>query len=327
MSAINFYPACGLNSYEGYGRTEIGFIKGAKEAGLELHFYPSPKRVTLQFGNPKWGASPFMQEQRKWLFSMLESERASEGWVKNINTHYERLICPAPDMPQLFRESGVSIPIDYIPLGVDAFPMPYKRRKIGKPFTFLAYSYGEIRKGADLAVMAFRYLYNGNPDYRLIIKARDNADVQWLKTIQNEQISVIGGAITEHEWQKLANSVHVFLFPSRAEGFGLPPREMTLSGLPTVATRWLGMWDAGKWAFPLSVTDMRPSQYMLEVNNKEGALWSEPSFDDLLHWMEWIPQNYEQATQDNLKHRDYLLSCFTWKQAVERFMELLQEEL
>lgn len=325
MPEINFYPACGLNSYEGYGRAEIGFLKGADEAGLGIHAYPSQKRVTLQFGNPKWGASPFMDNQRRWLWSMIESTVASDEWVANINCHYERLIVPSPDMPALFRESGVTIPIHYIPLGVDAFPSVYSERQYSEPFTFLTYSYGDIRKGAELATMAFRVLYAGNPKYRLIIKARDNADIQWLKYIQNEQISVVGGAISENELNKLWASCHAFIFPSRAEGFGMPPREATLSGLPTVATQWLGMWDADKWAFPLSIADMRICQYMREVNNKVGALWAEPSFEDVQKWMQWIPENYETALAENKRHRSYLLESFTWKQSVESFIDLLEQ--
>lgn len=325
MKAFTFYPACGLNSYEGYGRAEIGFLKGAYELGVELSFYPQSERITLQFGNPKWGASPYMENQRRWLWSMLESVTASEQWVKNINTYYERLIVPAPDLIRLFSESGVTIPIHYIPLGVDTFPPCYEVRKASSPFTFLTYSYGDIRKGADLAVMAFMSLYQGNSDYRLIIKARDNADVQWLQNIQNEQISVIGGAIPEQTLKALWLQCHAFIFPSRAEGFGLPPREAVLSGLPTVTTEWLGMWDAHEWAFPLRVHDLRPSQYMMEVNNKHGALWAEPSFEDVLYWMDWIPKHYDSAIAMNKRHCDYLLKHFTWKQSVSQFQALLKD--
>lgn len=322
---IHFYPACGLNSYEGYGRAEIGFLQGARATGLELGFYPDEDVISLQFGNPKWGASPFMaQAKRRWLWSMLESTRLSDEWVENINRHYERVIVPAPDMPQLFKDSGVILPIHVIPLGVDAFLPDYCERQHSKPFTFLAYSYGDIRKAAELSVMAFKMLYEGNGGYRLVVKCRDNHDVQWLRAIQNEQISVIGGVISEAEQQKLWNAAHCFLFPSRAEGFGLPPREAALAGIPTISSSWLGLWDVHKWGYPLSIRDMRPCQYMREVNNKVGALWAEPSFEDLLHWMAYIPQNYAQAIADNKEHRAYLLNHFTWDIAARKFIGLLE---
>lgn len=325
MNAINFYPACGLNSYEGYGRAEIGFLKGAYETGLDVSFYPVLGRVTLQFGNPKWGESPFMDGRRRWLWSMIESMTASEQWVNNINAYYERLIVPAPDMIALFADSGVNIPIHYIPLGVDAFPLEYRERESSSPFTFLTYSYGDIRKGADLAVMAFLELYEDNPNYRLIIKARDNDDVMWLRNIQSKQISVIGGKLSEQALQSLWAQSHVFVFASRAEGFGMPPREAVMSGLPTIATRWLGMWDAEHWGFPLPVADMRPSQYMLEVNNKAGALWAEPDFATLRLLMQWIPENYEQAKGHTKRGVRYLCRNFTWRQSVEQFKELLEQ--
>lgn len=322
--AINFYPACGLNSFEGYGRAEIGFIKGAQEAGLDLDFYPASQTITLQFGNPKHGASPLYAGQRLWLWTMLESTQLSDEWVTNINRYYERVIVPAPDMAQLFCESGIKKPVHYIPLGIDAFPIAYKQHEMTNPFTFLTYSYGDIRKGADLAVMAFLELYRGNLDYKLIVKARDNADVAWLRTIRGEQIEVIGGFLTESEQQMLYARCHAFVFPSRAEGFGLPPREAVLSGLPTIATRWLGMWDSERWAFPLPISDMRTCQYMMEVNNKVGALWAEPDYAVLRLLMQWIPENYEQALHGAELGMRYLSCNFTWKQSAEKFIELLE---
>lgn len=325
MNRFHFYPACGLNSYEGYGRAEIGFLKGCYELGLGVDFYPSPDTISLQFGNPKWGASPFMQGQRRWLFTMIESNQASQQWVDNINSHYERIIVPTCEMIDMMRDSGVIVPIHHIPLGVDAFPMPHKKRPETSPFVFMSYSYGDIRKGAELAVMAFRMLYEDNPNYRLVVKARDGFEIAWLQSIQTEQISLVGGAIAEQDLNALWDSVHCFVFPSRAEGFGLPPRESTLQGIPSIATQWLGMADAHEWGYPLSVSSMRPCQYMKEVNNRVGALWAEPSFDDLLHWMQWIPTHYEQALIANTQHRDYLLSNFTWKQVASEFMLLLGE--
>lgn len=323
-TAIHFFPACKLIPTEGYGRAEIGFLNGAKEAGLELLASPCSDAITLQFGNPKWGAD-LPQGNRAWLWTMIESTKASQQWVDNIHRYYERLIVPSPDQIDYFHDSGVTIPIHYIPLGVEAFPIEYKDREISKPFTFLTYSYGDMRKGAELVVLAFLNLYKGNPDYKLVIKARDNADVIWLQNFRSEQIEVIGGKLSENEMQALWYSCHCFVFPSRAEGFGLPPREAVLSGLPTISSRWLGLWDAEHWSFPLPIESMRQAQYMSVINNHPDGLWAEPNFEILRMHMQYIPQFYEQAKAHTEKGNCYLRENVTWKQSVEKVMELVEQ--
>ena len=322
LAKIHFYPACRLIPTEGYGKAEIGFLSGAKDMGLGILSSPSPDAISLQFGNPKWGAN-LPPQGRNWLWTMIESTKASKQWVDNINRYYERIIVPSPCQVDYFRESGVTLPIHYIPLGVDAFPIVYKEREISNPFTFLTYSYGDMRKGAELVVLAFLALYRGNMDYKLIIKARDNADVMWLQQVQSEQIEVIGGKLSEDALQALYQQAHCFVFPSRAEGFGLPPREAVLSGLPTITSRWLGLWDSEQWAFPLPVERMVQAQYMSVINNAPDGLWAEPNFDILRMHMAYIPQNYERAIAHTEKGACYLNTFFTWKESVKQFIELL----
>lgn len=325
LTKLNLYPACGLNSYEGYGRVEIGLVRGLTRTGIATNLLPDPALPTLLCGNPKWAASPLMENQRVWLLTMIESTRASQPWVDNINAHCERVLLPVAEMRPLMRDSGVRVPIHILPLGVDAFEFPYRQRAYSEPFTFLTYSYGDLRKGAELAVMAFKMLYDGDRRFRLIIKARDGGTIAWLRHVANDQITVVSGNIPEATLRDLYAQAHAFVFPSRAEGFGLPPREAVISGLPTIATRWLGMADVDCWGYGLGVKAMQPAQYERIVNNAAQALWAEPDFDDLLHWMQHVVANYERIARHVERQRAYLLTYHTWRKSAEHLSQLLEE--
>lgn len=324
MAHLNLYPACGLNGYEGYGRVEIGLVKGLQQAGIAYQLWPDPAHPTLLTGNPKWAAAPLMEGQRVWCYTMIESTRASLQWVTHLNTHCERVLLPVEAMVPYMRDSGVNIPIHVVTPGVDAFDMPYRERQRETPFTFLTYSYGDIRKGAELVVMAFRMLFEGDERFRLVVKARDGGHIQWLKTVESDQIHIVRGKISESELRALYDSAHCFVFPSRAEGFGLPPREAVLSGLPAIATEWLGMADVACWGYPLPVQAMTSVQYEIVVNNHSDALWAEPSFEALLHQMEAISRDYERAIARQGAQREYLMTHFTWSHTAQQIAALLE---
>lgn len=323
---LNVFATNKKNLHTGYGRMEAGLIDGLKAIGVavtEVHQRkPANGGITLIIGNPKWGEIKQMANTTRWLFTMSESNRVSDTWVNLMNTLYERVLVPTPELVPIYKESGVTIPISYVPLGVDLNAPPYTRRAPEpEVFTWLTYSLGDTRKGAELAMMAFNRLFGGNPKHRLLIKCRDNP--QWLSGLDDPQMTIVRGETDDDSWHSLLASANAFIFPSRGEGFGLPPREATLAGLPTIATEWLGMWDVAQWGFPLHIAEMRQSRFDIWDANAELSLWAEPDINHLDKHMTWIAANYRAAQDIALKGREYLLSKFTWAEAARQLARVV----
>lgn len=324
---INFYPSYGLNPYTGYGRMELGIAKGLQLAGGQYQLYPSDEAPTLLIGNPQLFNSPHIRHTARSAFTMSETTRASDFLVETLNTVCEQVIVPCPPLIDYYRESGVQRDLHFIGLGVDLFvegDRPPLSQPDARPFTFMTYSYGDRRKGGEIAVAAFKQLFSGDPHFQLLIKAREGVNRTWLAALRDPQIRVLSGYQSEDEWLAQLGNVHCFVFPSRGEGWGMPPRDATLLGVPAIATQWLGMWDVAEWGIPLQVSALLPAHIdVTDVWNAPGALWAEPDFEHLKSQMQWVVDHYAQARELARHGRAYLLEHYRWQQVGEQLLDLI----
>lgn len=323
--AVGLYATNNSNPATGYGKMELGLLRALQAQG---RYSTEPSGLALMTGNPAW-AHFYGTQQPLWAFTMSETTLVGPQWVQALNQRFLRCLVPTPELVKIYQDSGVTIPVDYVPLGVDFAPVPLVERNPRaaldatpeQPFIFLAYSLGDMRKDAAAAMLAFNRLFGGDLRYRMIVKCRDNE--KWLAGLIDPQIEIMRGEQREAEWQALMAKCHAFLFPSRGEGFGLPPREATLNGLPTAATQWLGMWDVAAWGLPIRVKELIPAQFDEWEANAEGAQWAVADADALDEQMRFIVEHYDQALETAQRGRQYLMDNFSWERVGERLGELL----
>ncbi len=324
-----YYPAQGCNSYTGYGRLEVGLAGGLRNAGVDLKLKATrADDVALVMGYPDWLTSPHVRGLRRWLLTMSESTKVSQTWVDIINAEAVGVMVTCAGLVNVYRDSGVTVPVVNVGMAVEldeAAALAVSRRT-HRPDTFryLTYSYGDLRKGAELAAMAFKRLHGGDDRFELVIKARAHAESAWLAALGSDpQITVVGGQQDEADWLALLASADCFLFPSRGEGYGLPPREATLMGVPTIATEWMGLADVGRWGIPLRVKELRPSVFDFHEANAVDSLWAQPDETDLMRWMRWREQYPDEARAVARRGAAYLRETQTWNLMGERVAGVL----
>ncbi|QDU85599.1 GDP-mannose-dependent alpha-(1-6)-phosphatidylinositol monomannoside mannosyltransferase [Planctomycetes bacterium Pla163] len=174
-----------------------------------------------------------MEARLRASLPRLERVQVTSGWVRD----------------ELVRRGWFDAErIDLVPLGGDHVARPLAgggadadaARLPTEPF-LLTVSRLDPRKGHDLALRAFerlvargfdgRWIVAGPPGYRAdelwsAIRASPVAErVEWRRSVD------------EHELRALYEGCLAFVFPSRAEGFGLPPIEAMWAGAPVVSSR------------------------------------------------------------------------------------------
>lgn len=325
--ALNFFPSKKFDPHTGYGKFELSVYNALIEQGATVYLPESSEwgtaEHTLLVGNPSW--IPYADIPGKvWLWTMIETNTLSQKWIKLINDNCAGVLVSAPDMVKIFETCGVTCPVYFVPLGVDYYVPELVKRVKSEPFIFLSYTYGDMRKAAELVLLAFNRIFGGSKDFRLILKTRGEG--HWVRGLVHDQIDVIDEKLPEAEWQALLARAHCMVFPSRGEGFGLPPREATLAGMPAIATQWMGMYDVEFWGYPLPVKELRPAIFDEWDANEEGSLWAEPDSHVMMELMLHVYNNYDEALKVAERGREYLLKHHRWNDLARHALQMMGVE-
>lgn len=132
-----------------------------------------------------------------------------------------------------------------IQLGADGLfeePMRFEREE-GECFNVLMLGIIEKRKGHDLALDACSRLWDDGLEFNLNVVGRANPyfgkDIERrMKRMAKDGRSIIlHGHLEDDQLKRLIPQMDLMLFPSRAEGCGLPVLESLWSGLPVLSSK------------------------------------------------------------------------------------------
>jgi hypothetical protein len=183
-------------------------------------------------------------EQIFIAYSMFESNKIPRMWVKKLNEKFDMVVVPDPYLIDVYKNSGVTIPIFFVPLGVDldsqlASPIKTKR---SKNFLYANFSFGKESKNQLKLVQAFSKVQKIHDDVSLLINSRgahDETKDKIMEYISNSGVKNIEYAVNSLSHDLYANilkEVDCFVYPSKGEGFSVQPREAMALGIPTIIT-------------------------------------------------------------------------------------------
>jgi glycosyltransferase involved in cell wall biosynthesis len=320
--------------YDGYGRFGQSQIKALMRAGVDV--YPDHvialeapgwmqrlkgldfSRLTISLMPPhEMKALP----SRQWLSTMYEGTGLPDDWGAHINQKAERVIVPSAWLIDVFRAHGVRkhIPIDVVPGGVevDEFPLLTRPVPTDRPYTFLAFGDRGSRKGSDVAWQAFYRAFGDSQDVRLVIKTLAFGLADLCTAGGDRRVSV---------WRETTPSLadvfplaDCFVFPTRGEGWALPPREAACMGLPVICTRWSGAADGiDHWAIPIDTVTLVNSRL------RGGGQWAQPDVDEVAMHMRWCYEHREEARQKGHQAAAWLRDHQTWDHSARALIALLE---
>lgn len=246
-----------------------------------------PSSVSIMMGYPTaFDAEPghpaIARLGKRIVITMFESTQLPDGWVEKLN-QADVIVAPSTFARRLFIDSGVTVPVVIVPLGVGA-AYRYQPRKYNPIFTVCAIADRGQRKGWHRALFAFNNAFGDDMSVRLVLKTRARG---LPFEITNPNVRVLSEDMSEEDLAAFYASCDVMLFPAAGEGFGLPCREFAATGGIVLATDWSGTADdLPEWGIPIPVTGFVGAWHN-QIEHKLHGLgeWAEPDVDFMTGWL------------------------------------------
>lgn len=320
MEAINLFSPAKLDVCDSYGLIAVELLYAWRKAGLHVNVLAPGAEGTvfrMAYGGVFLGY-PTSYEQRAWFgqigtrisVTMFESTGLPHGWADALN-RCSGVVSPSSFFTDVLLKHGVKRPIVTTPLGVsDVYKRPQRRRREGK-LRILAFGDRGKRKGVFDAMLGFASAFGDSEDVELTIKVRD---MQITGQILNPNIRVVSRDMSPNELYDLYTQHQVMLFPSRGEGFGLPPREFAATGGVALVTAWSGLVDdLEQYAWPIHY-ELVPADWA-GARNLEGqslGMWAKPDVAHIRDLLLDVYENQEKYYEEALEKANFACQAYSW---------------
>lgn len=299
------------------------FVRLSQEDDINIWFLPSP-----YFGRPNG---------KNVVWAFFESTVLPEIFINYYNSA-DLVWAPSDWAKGVLYSNGVDLShIDIVPAGVCPSTFnPFQREKQNavdsKIFRFLAVGKYEERKGYKQLFEAFKLAFENDSAVELIVKADCFADldakrkelVDNIAELNITNINITYGAFSNEDMVALYNYADAFVYPTRAEGWGLPLIEAIASGLPVIATNYSGQTEFlskidGYYLSPEYRLVSIGSEFkkLWSINDNASAVWAQVDPEDLALKMRMIVADCEAWSKRAIYASDVVRTYFTWQRAVD----------
>lgn len=256
-------------------------------------------------------------------YTMVENTRIGTKWIDWCN-QMDMLIVPSSYLIDVFKECGVKKPVLSVRQGIDSKKFSYISRIPQRKFIFGTVGYQDDRKNWQDLVVAFTSEFADNEPVELWIK---NTNGYWNSTsFKDERIKIINRMYSFEEIQKLYAYFDCFVFPSHAEGSGLPPREAMGTGLPVILTNWSGLTEIANPDFSYPLTPVA-----IDIPDVRGP--EQPGFmaridvSELMYQMRYVYEHYDEASGKGKKASEFIHKEYNWDTCAYDMIRKLEEVL
>jgi len=181
------------------------------------------------------------------------------------------------------------------------------KKTIGSPY-FLYVGNAYPHKNLEALLHAFAFFHKLHPNVKLVLVGKKDLFWQWLEKeaaeikIPREAI-IFHGYATEEELDALYQRATLYVFPSRHEGFGLPPLEAMARGVPVAASK---------------------STAIPEILGNAALYFSPDDIEEMVEVMEQALANVD-LRQDLRKKGHEQIKKYSWKNMAEETKKIYEQ--
>jgi glycosyltransferase involved in cell wall biosynthesis len=236
--------------------------------------------------------------------------------------------------------------VDVVPEGVNPtifHPFNYNFFEQDEIFRFYMIGKNENRKGIKELLEGFKLAYGNDPNVKLFLKADNFWSDRNKNTDKNKEllslindhnlnnVTLLTGKLKLSEISMIHACCNVFIFPTRAEGWGLPLIEAIAAGSPVITNFYSGQTE-----YLQHITDQIKmldfnvcsiNQDELFSNVKLGAEWVVSSIDSIASSMIFMKNNFSNFKIKSLLASEFVRKNFSWNNAAdEAYKSLFKNE-
>lgn len=242
---IGFFPQTKSNLNDVPERIKNIILEPNKNLGSVVFYNDSiwrPRRNGKTYGALNVFSTKKDKNQIRICYTMLESTRIPAEWVTILNEYFDLACVPDPFLEKVFKDSGVTIPVFTLPLGLNLKPFLEKpiKNAYHDVFRFGCMGFLDDRKNQKKLILAFDKAFKDNPNVELLIHAR-RADrsyekdiLQTLKQLNNPKIIYQKECLDNKNYLSFFQSLDMLVNVSKGEGFSIQPREALALGIPVL---------------------------------------------------------------------------------------------
>ncbi len=164
-------------------------------------------------------------------------------------------------------------------------------------------------KNIEMMMHAFAQFHENHPYVQLVIAGRRDVFSQRLEK-EADELGLKGEAVrfidlpTDEELAALYKNANLFIFPSRIEGFGIPPLEAMSYGTPVAAAKTSSIPEVCKHA-----------AHYFEPDDIEALA-------ELMRQAADEPERFDQSTKDGFK----VAESYTWRETAKQTLEVYNNQ-
>jgi len=250
----------------------------------------------------------------KIAYSMIEGTTFPNEWVEILNSKFDAVVVPDSWLIDIYRNSGVNIPIFCLPIILyleDFLKLPPKKRA-NNPFIFGNTNAFVLRKNHIKLIQAFAKAFKNRPDVELYLSGRvsrqDSLQLvqDKIKELNLKNVILKLQILSQKEYVNLMSSFDCFVSLSTGEGFAVPPREALASGLPLIITNNTVHKTICKNDFVkcIPANIIIPGTYFGFPDNEKGYAF-DCDIDDATNALNEIYKNYQLHLNKAQKGREW----------------------
>ena len=256
------------------------------------------------------------------FYTMWESEILPED-VHEPFHEADMIVVPSENSRLAALSSGTKKPIRIAKHGIDTEFWTFKKRthSPGETMRFLWLGAPNIRKGYDILTLAWYQEFKRTADNVELYMKSSLFKSEGKRTLMPKFKAIMDTrSVSREELRQIYHDAHVFVFPTRGEGIGMPPLEAMCTGLPVLCPDWGAMGDYidQRHAYPL-MYDMIEAEYgcMTEVCNVD--------VDHLKFIMRGVFDDYNSASEKGVRAAHFVREKFNLEKMGEAITEVLEE--